>query len=757
MTAQPSTILFVVSQWRAPTQTFVWREVEAAVAAGHTVRILTLKPPGATVVGDPPVIHPGRAAVLYGLLGALVRRPARTVAILASVTRRSAPTTLAANLYAAAAGVSVHDRLAGVEWVHAHFAWFAGTAAYAAARDRGVPFSIMVHAFDIFDERFVDPLTTYKLRRAAFVGAESAIIAGEVTSRFGCAVEVVRMGVPAAYVVAEAGVRPSRHIVSVGSLLPKKGHDDLFRALARVPGPWRATVVGEGPERAALEALRHGLGLEGRIDLPGHVSPGAVRDLLDHAAVFCLASRVTATGDRDGVPNVLIEAMARGAPVVGTAVAGVPDLVSEGRGALVAPGRPDELAAAVAAILDDPSGAAAGAAKALTHVREHYTTEVNWMHLHDLMRPSGPSPAGAHPARGIAAVTDPARRVVARWARRFARSPAVRRLMAEHPPVQAFRPMGVFEHDGRAHDLLAGYRDHIVPRWPGVHEPIPADPSPSPADVAAARAAVAALDRLLATFGRRIAGAHVLEVGCHGGLHAFALAERGATVEAVDIPHYGVRAQTGGDPDADALSTQSTWLAGLREAGSRAFDPEAAPRVAFRDLDVADLDAVDTFDLVVSWETLEHLPRPGPALERIARALKRGGVTFHEYNPFFAADGGHSLCTLDFPYGHAVLDEAGFEAYVRRFRPDEADRAVDFHRRGLNRMTLADLGAHLDGAGLESLAILPWYERHDLAHVDGPTLSAVRSLHPTARLPDLLARRVWVLASRPGRAGDLSD
>lgn len=378
-------IVFAVSQWRAPTQTFVWREVEAAAAAGANVAVLSLKRPASSVVSDPPVIHLSPPRVVAGVLGELARQPGRTFATLGEVLALSSPRTAVANLYAAAFGVAARRSLRSASWIHAHFVWFAGTAAHALSRVAGVPTSVMVHAFDVFDDRYVDRLTGQKLRAAVFVGAESNAIAEDVAHRFACRTEVVRMGVPSDFVADEATLRSSRQLVSVGSLVPKKGHDVLLRALAQVPGDWQATVIGEGPERSHLETLRNQLGLTGRVDFPGHLPVEVVRRELDTAAVFCLASVVTSTGDRDGVPNVLIEAMARGVPVIASAVAGVPDLVGEGRGLLVGSGRADELASAIRRVLNEPGAARERANLALTHVREHYTTDVNWRRLRALM------------------------------------------------------------------------------------------------------------------------------------------------------------------------------------------------------------------------------------------------------------------------------------------------------------------------------------------------------------------------------------
>jgi SAM-dependent methyltransferase len=141
-----------------------------------------------------------------------------------------------------------------------------------------------------------------------------------------------------------------------------------------------------------------------------------------------------------------------------------------------------------------------------------------------------------------------------------------------------------------------------------------------------------------------------------------------------------------------------------------------------------------TFDLIVSFEVLEHVARPADAFAAMARLLRPGGVMFHDYNPFFSTIGGHSLSTLDLPWGHARLSDDDVERYLREMRPAEVEQALRFYRDSLNRMTLADLRDAIAGAGLESVAIIPWHQRSLLARQprrssprSGPSIRGSRS------------------------------
>jgi SAM-dependent methyltransferase len=280
-------------------------------------------------------------------------------------------------------------------------------------------------------------------------------------------------------------------------------------------------------------------------------------------------------------------------------------------------------------------------------------------------------------------------------------------------------------------------------------------PAAGPGDLKVGRQAVSRAERLLQSYGLRFAGADILEVGCHGGSHACAMAERGArTVLGIDIPQYGVIQQLGGGLSDEALSKQSRRFDALRQSMVRLYeeasgDGRLRERVSFRDLDVVELTEQEKFDLVVSWETLEHLPDPGRAFASMFRALRPGGACFHEYNPFFAVDGGHSLCCLDFPFGHALISNEDFERYVRAFRPVEAEAATRFYRQSLNRMTLADLLRHVSTAGFEVVCLLPFTSGSDLEQVAPEIFTRCRALYPTVATTDLVSRVVWVVLRKP--------
>jgi glycosyltransferase involved in cell wall biosynthesis len=243
--------------------------------------------------------------------------------------------------------------------LHAHFAHGPSAIAHLAHLISDVPYSFTAHAKDLY----TTPVDYVALRSDA---ARFVVTCTEANARF---LRDVVGADPAKLIVSRHGVdlgrfagsardpRPDR-ILSVGRLVPKKGFDTLIAAcgvLARRGVDFDCLIVGDGPRRDALEALIRDLGLGGRVRLEAaRPQPALVREY-EQAALFVLSCVVLDDGDRDGIPNVILEAMAAGVPVVATAVSGIPEVVADGEtGRLVPPGDAAALADVLASLLDDP-------------------------------------------------------------------------------------------------------------------------------------------------------------------------------------------------------------------------------------------------------------------------------------------------------------------------------------------------------------------------------------------------------------------
>ena len=286
----------------------------------------------------------------------------------------------------------------GVEHIHAHFANIPTLSALIIKRIWGIPYSFTAHAHDLYLYR---SMLAEKLAGAAFAVTNSQFNR-EFLGRF-CApkdmakVTILHCGGDVERLSGLVRRPEPGLVVSVSRLSEQKGYVYLVDACAilRQRGvPVRCLVAGLGPERAMLEARARELGVEEIFELPGRVPD--VADLLARGQVFVLPCVEAADGQMDGIPTVLIEAMAAGIPVVSTTISGLPELVQDGEGGLlVAPEDPRALADAIERMLKDDDLARRLAASAREFAYEHYDLRKNARALADLFRRYGGSPARA--------------------------------------------------------------------------------------------------------------------------------------------------------------------------------------------------------------------------------------------------------------------------------------------------------------------------------------------------------------------------
>jgi glycosyltransferase involved in cell wall biosynthesis len=266
-----------------------------------------------------------------------------------------------------------------VRHLHAHFAHRTTTVTWLAAMISSLPFSFTGHAKDIY-RGSLNPagLLARKMCAATFVATCTGANEQHLRDVAPAApVHLVYHGLNAdfAALLAEPAApvaRPERFtVIGVGRLVPKKGFDVLVDAVAdlRERGLDVDLVIagedGDDADRVRARIAEHGL--TGHVEMAGPLTQAELLHRYRSSTVFALACRVVADGDRDGIPNVLVEAMAAGLPVVSTTVSGIPELVRDGEnGLLVAPDDPAALAEALLGLAKDPAErdrlAAAGAA-----------------------------------------------------------------------------------------------------------------------------------------------------------------------------------------------------------------------------------------------------------------------------------------------------------------------------------------------------------------------------------------------------------
>jgi len=365
-------VLYVVSLFPCWSETFIVREITTLVAAGVDVRILSLKAAHEKMVQPdaevllPRARHPlPTARAVPARLRALAAHPRALSLHIARIVRRLAarPVDLAKSLEALARAVEQLDWIADFDpdVIHAHWGTFPSTVAWTLARLLDKPFGFTCHAHDIFVNNH---LLKEKIEAAAVPVTISRFNVDWLTTHATAAardrLHVIHCGVDLSTLPFRAG-RPrgdDATILTVGRLDPIKGFDVLVDALgelARQGRRVRCRIIGSGPLEADLRARISRHGIADSVELAGAMPQADVRTALYNASIFVLPSVVTASGDRDGIPVSLMEAMAAGTPVVSTRVSGIPELVDDGREGLLVPERdPPALAAALARLIDDP-------------------------------------------------------------------------------------------------------------------------------------------------------------------------------------------------------------------------------------------------------------------------------------------------------------------------------------------------------------------------------------------------------------------
>lgn len=356
-------VLYLTSLFPCWSETFIVREILALRSMGVDIRIVSLKPPSERMVQSDAqtlldrVIYPpsGVRGMLATMLGVL-RHPIETARMAFGILRglRATPTSMAKSLVVVARTLAMLEEMRrfAPDHLHAHWATYPSTAALFASRLMGVPFSFTSHAHDIFLE---DHLLALKLSEAKFGVTISEFnrrfIAERIGGEFADKLRIVHCGISPQAFPFEVVQGSSGRIVAVGRLDEIKGFEHLVRACAllRDEGvPFSCRIIGDGPLRPSLQQQIDAASLSEHVVLAGAMPQEAVRSELRAASMFVLPSVVTRTGDRDGIPVALMEAMALGIPVVSTQVSGIPELIQDGiSGHLAPPASATELAACI--------------------------------------------------------------------------------------------------------------------------------------------------------------------------------------------------------------------------------------------------------------------------------------------------------------------------------------------------------------------------------------------------------------------------
>lgn len=387
---------------------FLENEVHRLHQRGVHVRVVTLRGVGTEYQPEHAALVPLTRAVgspldpgsWLALLGWLVRRPH---VLVPSVLRmlwasRGSLYALAGHvgyLPAAARVASLVER-EGFERVHGAWAHFPASVAWLASRLSGKRFSMAAHAgADLYrtqaflaEKAEAADFTVCCVRGNAEMLRRLAPRAADRIEWLYHGVDLARFGA----VERRRAAEPT--LICVGRLSPPKGFDDAIVAVSRLVARGlapRLVLIGDGPERARLEALASESGVADRVSFAGALTHAQLVPHYASAWALLAPSKVLSNGRRDGIPNVVVEAMAAGLPCVGTRAAGLEEAVVEGRtGRLANPNDPDSLADAIEPLLRDPAAVDALGESARRSALGGFDVERNFERLHALFRGERP-------------------------------------------------------------------------------------------------------------------------------------------------------------------------------------------------------------------------------------------------------------------------------------------------------------------------------------------------------------------------------
>lgn len=394
---------YVLLWFPLSSETFIFREVQRLAALGMRLCVYTMY--GRRLRGISEEMRQCRLPVMrlgakntFRILGAFFRAlgrnpgPVRKLMREGLFRRMRNLEALGENVWCFLAGFLLAEQARRDKVELLHSAWGNGcaTAVWVASRMSGIPFAFTGRAGDIYPE---DGILHEKCRDALFIRTNN--LANVPWLQSFCPpdeqdkVHAVYNGLTLAQrTECEMSFTPPYRLLAVGRFCRTKGFPELLTAMARLRRegiPVHLTLVGDGGWRHKLHALRRRLNLEGAVDMPGFVPNDRIREYMHNHDMLVVPSVVHANGDRDGIPNVIMEALSCRMPVVATDVCGIREVIEDGVTGFLVPQRdPAALADAVRRMLADRENARRMAEAGRERVLQMFDSEATIRQLAEL-------------------------------------------------------------------------------------------------------------------------------------------------------------------------------------------------------------------------------------------------------------------------------------------------------------------------------------------------------------------------------------
>lgn len=392
---------YVLKRYPRYSETFIVNEILAHEAAGLCVEIFSLYPPNDDHFQD--LISRVQAPVTYltasGLKAAdfwaALEEAGSTMPGVWAALEQARGEDVRSVYQALLLAHAVQSR--GIGHLHAHFANVATTVARLAACFASVPYSFTAHAKDIFHESVSLPDLGRKLLEARGVITVSDYNLAYLKDTFGTLAQGVQRiynGLDLERFVYDEPKDRAPLVLGVGRLVEKKGFADLIEAcahLAKRGSDFRCRIIGTGELEADLRAHVERLGLGDRVELAGPQPQAQVARELSQAAVFAAPCVIGEDGNRDGLPTVLLEAMAVGTPCISTDVTGIPEVLYHQQTGIIVPQHdPIALADAIQQLLHDSKLRCTLAGNARQLIEERFDIRRNATHIRRLFEVQQP-------------------------------------------------------------------------------------------------------------------------------------------------------------------------------------------------------------------------------------------------------------------------------------------------------------------------------------------------------------------------------
>ncbi len=390
-------LIVIVTEYPKATETFIYRDLLKFAEMGADIELHHVAPfrrhqplhrfaePTRAWARYTPFLSRAAAKALARAALTSPRTLAATVAQMVIAYRREPKLCLKSlALIPKALAMADHARRVGAHHVHAEFAGHPATIAWLMHRFGGPPYSVSCRAHDIFRTQ---SLLDRKLGEAQAVRTVSRFgrkfLQEHVPALRGRDIHVIHSSIDLSQIPSHAGSATDStfRILFVGALEAKKGVEHLLTALAladRSLGNWTCDLAGDGPLRNHLQRQAEELGISDRVRFRGALDFDAVSAAFRRASV-CVAPSVIGPGGRqEGIPNVMIEALAFGKPAISTPISGIPELIETGvSGLLVPPENPERLAGAILRLFRDPDFARALGRRGRAVVEQRFDLSAN--------------------------------------------------------------------------------------------------------------------------------------------------------------------------------------------------------------------------------------------------------------------------------------------------------------------------------------------------------------------------------------------